>query len=388
MKPLIKWAGGKRNEIKHIENIIPKFRRYIEPFFGGGALFFDLEPKKAVVNDISKELMDFYKLLKNGESGDKFKKELYHYVKYWERINDYMKEFGDDFLNLYKKYREDKIDYEELKKEIDNLFKKEILKFNGLFKKQFCINRLGLLKEIELNLLAKLKRTKEKVDTEKKFNDEEIKMNIETGFRSGFYIHFREIMNESKHKQIDIPREKEIANWYFVREFCYGGMFRFSRKGEFNVPYGGIAYNTKDFRSKVDYIFSEKVRALLDRTKTKNKDFEKLFNSLKLTEKDFVFLDPPYDTEFSEYEENPFTIKEQERLSKTLINLKAKWILIIKETNFIRGLYETPEAKKKGIEIEKFKKTYSFNIKSRFARKINHLLIYNFEIPQRKLSIL
>ncbi|KKL45072.1 hypothetical protein LCGC14_2359360, partial [marine sediment metagenome] len=62
MKPLIKWAGGKSGEIKHIEKIIPKFDRYIEPFFGGGAVFFDLEPKEAVINDVSGELMTFYKL--------------------------------------------------------------------------------------------------------------------------------------------------------------------------------------------------------------------------------------------------------------------------------------------------------------------------------------
>jgi len=380
MKPLIKWAGGKSREIKYVEKIIPNFNRYVEPFFGGGALFFNLEPKKAVINDISGELITFYRLLKNGESGKKFKKELYNYVHHWERINVYMKTFGNDFLNLYKQYREDKIDYDKLKTEIDFLFKKKILKFNGLFKKEFCINRQGLLKEIESNLLAKLKRTKEKIDVKKKFNDAEIKMNIETGFRSGFYIHFREIMNESKHKVIQISREKEIANWYFVREFCYGGMFRFSRKGEFNVPYGGIAYNTKDFRRKVDYIFSKEVRALLDRTTTENKDFEKLLNSLKLTEKDFVFLDPPYDSEFSEYEENPFTRQDQERLAKTLINLKAKWILIIKETDFIRGLYE----KKKNVKIGSFGKAYSFNIRSRFERKVNHLIIHNLDISEEQ----
>ncbi len=384
MKPLIKWAGGKSREIKYVKKIIPEFDRYIEPFFGGGALFFDLEPKKAIINDVSDELMTFYKLLKNGESGKKFKKELYNYIHHWERIDLYMKEFGNDFLNLYKKYREDKIDYEQLKKELEIIFKKKVIPFNGLFKKSFCINRQGLLKEIESNLLAKLKRTKEKIDVKKKFTDLGIKKNIETGFRSGFYTHFRDIMNETKLGVIKISREKEIANWYFVREFCYGGMFRFSQKREFNVPYGGIDYNKKNFRKKVDYIFSKEVRALLDRTKTENKDFEKLLNSLKLTEKDFVFLDPPYDSEFSDYEENPFTRKDQERLSKTLINLKAKWILIIKETDFIRNLYEH----KKGIKIEIFGKSYAFNIRSRFERKVHHLLIHNLDISkdeQKKL---
>ena len=57
MRPLIKWAGGKSSEIKYVEKIIPKHSRYIEPFFGGGALFFDLEPEKAVINDVSTELM-------------------------------------------------------------------------------------------------------------------------------------------------------------------------------------------------------------------------------------------------------------------------------------------------------------------------------------------
>jgi DNA adenine methylase len=380
MKPLIKWAGGKSSEIKYIENIIPNFERYVEPFFGGGALFFDLEPKKAVINDISGELMTFYRLLKNGKSGKKFKEEIYNYVHHWERIDVYMKEFGENILNSYKRYREEVIDYEELKKELETLFKKKIIPFNGLFKEDFCVNRQGLLVEIENNLLAKLKRTKEKIDTKKKFNDDEIKMNIETGFRSGFYIHFRDIMNEAKNGLIKISREKEIANWYFVREFCYGGMFRFSRKREFNVPYGGIAYNKKDFRRKVDYLFSNKVRNLLERTRTENRDFEELLNSLNLNEKDFIFLDPPYDTEFSDYEENPFTRQDQERLSKTLINLKAKWILIIKETDFIRNLYTTKEAKKKGVKVSKFKKAYSFNIRSRFVRKVHHLIIHNLNL--------
>jgi len=373
MKPLIKWAGGKSGEIKHIEKIIPKFDRYIEPFFGGGAVFFDLEPKEAVINDISGELMTFYKLIKNGKSGEKFKKELYNYVEAWAKINVYMEKFGDSFLRLYLRYREDKITHGEMSKKFDILFEDKIVPFNGLFKPKFCVEREGLLREIKRNLLSKLKRTKEKIDSEKRFNDFEIKKNIETGFRAGLYIHFRNIMNKSITNKIKLPNEKKIANWYFIREFCYGGMFRFNAKGEFNVPYGGIAYNKKDFKNKVDYIFSDKVRELLTNTKTENKDFEDLFNSLKLSEKDFIFLDPPYDTEFSKYEDNPFTREDQKRLAKILIKTKAKWILIIKETDFIRSLYDG----KKNIKIDKFGKTYMFNIKERVDTAVQHLIIRN-----------
>ena len=61
MKPLIKYRGGKSKEIKHLIKHIPKYSgRYIEPFFGGGAIFFQIEPKKAIINDINPKLIAFY----------------------------------------------------------------------------------------------------------------------------------------------------------------------------------------------------------------------------------------------------------------------------------------------------------------------------------------
>ncbi|RZL40926.1 MAG: Dam family site-specific DNA-(adenine-N6)-methyltransferase, partial [Pedobacter sp.] len=58
MKPLVKYRGGKSKEIPHFNG------RYIEPFFGGGAMFFYLEPKNAIINDINAKLMAFYKGVK------------------------------------------------------------------------------------------------------------------------------------------------------------------------------------------------------------------------------------------------------------------------------------------------------------------------------------
>lgn len=62
MKPMIKYRGGKSKEIPYIKWYVPRFTgRYIEPFFGGGALFFYLEPRKAIINDINAKLMAFYR---------------------------------------------------------------------------------------------------------------------------------------------------------------------------------------------------------------------------------------------------------------------------------------------------------------------------------------
>ena len=66
MKPLVKYRGGKSKEIPHLINQIPQYGgRYIEPFFGGGALFFYLEPKRAIINDINSKLISFYLGVKN-----------------------------------------------------------------------------------------------------------------------------------------------------------------------------------------------------------------------------------------------------------------------------------------------------------------------------------
>ena len=83
MKPLVKYRGGKSNEISSIEKHIPRYKgRYIEPFFGGGALYFHLEPKRAVINDINSKLMAFYSGVKNDYSH--LRKELDEVEKIYE----------------------------------------------------------------------------------------------------------------------------------------------------------------------------------------------------------------------------------------------------------------------------------------------------------------
>lgn len=67
MQPLIKYSGGKRREIKYFKDLIPTIKdgnKYIEPFVGGGAVFFYLEPNSAIINDLNSELINFYKEVK------------------------------------------------------------------------------------------------------------------------------------------------------------------------------------------------------------------------------------------------------------------------------------------------------------------------------------
>lgn len=64
--PVVKWVGGKRQLLPEIKKYSPKkFNTYFEPFVGGGAVLFELQPKQAIVNDINKELINLYSVIQN-----------------------------------------------------------------------------------------------------------------------------------------------------------------------------------------------------------------------------------------------------------------------------------------------------------------------------------
>ena len=82
-KPFVKWAGGKRQIMNEIKKLVPeKFNTYYEPFVGGGAVFFEIAPKKAVLNDYNSELMNVFECIKNENKFEKMLNELNHHEAY------------------------------------------------------------------------------------------------------------------------------------------------------------------------------------------------------------------------------------------------------------------------------------------------------------------
>lgn len=68
ISPFLKWVGGKRQLMSTIVEHFPKniqSLNYIEPFIGGGAVLFHLQPKKAIINDFNVELINTYEVIKN-----------------------------------------------------------------------------------------------------------------------------------------------------------------------------------------------------------------------------------------------------------------------------------------------------------------------------------
>ncbi|RSJ21641.1 DNA adenine methylase [Streptococcus intermedius] len=69
LQPFTKWTGGKRQLLGKLISYMPEtYNRYFEPFVGGGALFFDLAPEKAVINDLNEELINAYYQIKENPS--------------------------------------------------------------------------------------------------------------------------------------------------------------------------------------------------------------------------------------------------------------------------------------------------------------------------------
>lgn len=68
--PVVKWVGGKRQLLDEIGSLLPKrITNYCEPFLGGGAVLFSLQPSKAIVNDLNEDLITVYEVIRDDVEG-------------------------------------------------------------------------------------------------------------------------------------------------------------------------------------------------------------------------------------------------------------------------------------------------------------------------------
>lgn len=99
VQPVLKWVGGKRQLLDVILPLIPNdINRYVEPFLGGGAVFFSLQSEKALINDYNKELINVYNIVKKDlnlliskleEYQEKNCKESFYQIRELDRKENY-----------------------------------------------------------------------------------------------------------------------------------------------------------------------------------------------------------------------------------------------------------------------------------------------------------
>jgi len=259
LKPIVKWSGGKKDEIKKFIDHIPKeYDMYLEPFIGGGSVYFHILPNKAVISDVHKDLIDLYSCIKNG---------------YTNEIYQFMTENA---------------------------------------------------------------------------NDEET------------YYRIRDKMI------INTPLDN-ACRFYYQRKTCFRGMLRYNKSGKFNIPFG--RYKTYNFEN----LKNPQYEKLLKRTEVLKVGFEYVFDKYN-DENNFMFLDPPYDSEFTNYGYCSFGKDEHKQLAEYFMKTKIKCLMIIGKTPFISDLY-------KDYIVGEYDKKYRFKIHSnRVGKEINnkHLIVKNY----------
>ena len=259
LKPLVKWSGGKSDEIKQFEQHIPSdYHTYLEPFVGGGSVFFHLAPERAVISDVHSELVDFYRAIKDGSAN-----EIY------------------TFMQTHP-------------------------------------------------------------------NDE------------ATYYQVRDVMPATT--PLDFAKR-----FYYQRKTCFRGMLRYNKHGKFNIPFG--RYKTMNFEELRNVAYHE----LLGRTEILKAGFETVFEKYN-DERNFMFLDPPYDSEFTDYGYCQFGREEQRKLAACFKATKIRCIMIIGKTDFISELYH-------GYIVGEYDKKYKFKLYAgRVGDEINtkHLIIKNY----------
>jgi len=272
-KPFVKWAGGKRQIMDKLMKYVPyEFDTYYEPFVGGGALLFELSPKKAVINDSNKELMNVYEVLCNEE---KFKKLC-------STLNSYERDHSEEF-------------YYELRNKDRN---------------KNAFNRLS-----------------------------------------------------------DYTR---AARTIYLNKACFNGLYRVNSKNEFNVPFGKkVKVNTYEGSNLItvsNYLTMNDIELQCV-------DFEEAVSTAK--KGDFVYFDPPYDSEtstFNSYTEEGFGKEEQRRLARVFKELDEKGVYVMlsnHNTTLINELY-----KDYNIHVIEAKRNINSNGNKR--GKVEEVIITNY----------
>ena len=316
------------------------FNRIIEPFVGGGALFLGLEFHKSIVNDFSAELIRFYQIIKSHE----------------------FKQFRATLCQLHAQR------LQAMNLEVNGTFLEDASKIS---------NHKSFAKYLTKEFTAKLARI-EKLDHARSIQGDsplshaEESVQYRTAVTGALYYVWREVYNEAHQGQaLDVSH---IAHWYAIKQFAFSGMTRYSASGNFNVPYAGISYDSRSLVHNLEAMESAHDSRFFQDTDFNIGDFEEFFKKYNyFGDDDLVFIDPPYDSGFSQYNsEEDFTREDQIRLRDTLLLSKAKVMMIIKETDFIASLYAD------NFKLIRFGKNYSVNIKNRNNKAVQHFIITNY----------
>ena len=374
---VVKYPGGKERELDVIHAYLPQqINNYYEPFVGGGSVYLSMQAQHYYINDFSVDLMTLYQCVASGDRA--FFDSMTMINNLWKAIGLYV--VNDTCLfTLYVSYRDSVIDEAHLKAEIASYVQTHMQTLIGFVAPLGCGHTDVFLSHLTDDCLKKFIRMKELNFTKKVISDEDIRANILGIFKASFYMYIRFLYNH-----MDGYSDGLKAMLYlFIRDFCYSSMFRFNANGEFNVPYGGISYNNKNYDKIFEKYKSDEMLDHMRHTTFGCMDYKEFLKQYVPKTGDFMFVDPPYDSSFSTYDQNVFDAEAQRQLAHYLLNeCQCNFMLDIKATDFIRDLYRYDYLCANGqtLRIIEFDKRYSVSFMNRNDQSVEHLVIMNYGI--------
>ena len=367
--PLLRWPGGKSSELDRIRaHIPPTVRNYFEPFIGGGAVFLAIDNRiPAYLNDISEELVEFYAEISDG--ADDLCRILLSIDGLWKSIETIVEDGAHRIITAYLAFASGR--NRTFGPSVEVLFGRFREEWEGFFATFIGIRTEPLWPRIVASASDKALRIRKIEATNGQFSESDIVNNIAGAVKSAIYCHIRGLYNRDDRPMFG--RSLRSALFFFVREYCYAAMFRYNSSGKFNVPYGGISYNRKFMTEKLGHFQSKSVIGKFSAAQIERMDFADFFARHRPKSGDFVFVDPPYDSDFSEYGNSRFDHDDHRRLAQFLLGTPANWMLVIKPSELVLDLYGG-----KGLTILAANKTYVWTIKERNQREVIHLMITNY----------
>ena len=362
LTPFLKWPGGKGQELPSIAALAPPLDgRFIDPFVGGGSVLLATPSDvPAVVNDACRDLVGLYAAAGNQDPA--FRSAVDALASAWDRLAD----LADLYADLAGAFLDGSTPTTSAALRRHSTVLLALVGSAGPTLAALFASR------VERELLAKFKRMRGvQARLGRSLSPGDLEANIEGSVRSSLYMSVRARYNVARLAGTLDPFR--LADFLFLRELTYAAMFRFNAKDEFNVPYGGVTYNRKSLADKTALLFSSRLLERLSNTVFRCQDFEAFLDVTSPAGADFVFVDPPYDSDFSAYDNMPFDGTDQRRLRDALERLPARVMVVIKDTTFIRSLYGTDR-----WNIVEAPKTYAWTIKSRNDRQATHLMITNY----------
>ena len=333
MESLIKWIGSK---VKYLDVILPLvpdgYARYFEPFVGGGSLFMGMpDCRQFVVNDDCLPLMELYR--EAARPTRLFTSHVKDIAASWRNLAELFREKKQPLVELYDRFPEDRdYSYMEYVEALNPLLAE--ISYHKVFPQHYTEEELF---EMEKRYWFTQMKTKSEDHTFR--TQMQLEEYVLTSLKAGLYSYYADLYNSGE----SLPSELKKALLLFLLYFSTNGQFVFDSEGEFRPVYAGTGHNMKSVETKLDQFRSPEFKARMEKSELHCLDFRDFFRRYAIKKGDFLMVDPPLGVMCRKVGEKIFSEKDLEDLLAILRKCKAKWMLLLKESDLNRQVSEFAE---------------------------------------------